>query len=189
MVWDGVGADVEGHRGSAEGRLVDGAGFTYRAGQFAFLAEPGRPGPGGVEERRILHVQPECSCGWQGDPIPCGGQLVPAGDDDWALPEEGVTALRDAWDGHVTAVADPVVPPWHTIRWGEQNLALRELTAQQPRAALRLLRKLLADAEAHRLDAIVSARRQGASWDSLSRDLGLDEGAVQELYERAASRW
>ncbi|MFD0327608.1 hypothetical protein ACFQZC_03630 [Streptacidiphilus monticola] len=63
------------------------------------------------------------------------------------------------------------------------------MTAQQPRAALRLLRKLLADAEAHRLDAIVSARRQGASWDSLSRDLGLDEGAVQELYERAASRW
>ncbi|MFF3910316.1 hypothetical protein ACFYZJ_31195 [Streptomyces sp. NPDC001848] len=190
MTWQQENGNTEGHEGSAFGVLADGLRFTCHgaAAVFSESSEDGESGgrPPEVRDPRIVHLRPCCRCGWRGMNVPAAGELVASGENrtDWLVPEEAVAPARELWQQHVTAVGSIAVPPWHTVRWAEQNLALRQVTAEQPLAALRLLRKILSDVEMHRMAAVASAREWGLSWTDLAAQSGLDEEAVQRLHRR-----
>ncbi|MFF3916408.1 hypothetical protein ACFYZB_23550 [Streptomyces sp. NPDC001852] len=191
-MWEHESGSVEGHEGSARGALADGIRFTFRAGAVLFdgdehADEGGQPE---VRDPRIDHLNPLCACGWRGDNVPVPGSLEPTtgdGHSGWTVPEDAAAPVRQLWQQHVTAVRGAAVPAWHTIRWAEQNLALREVTAQQPIAALRLLRKIMSDAEAHQLAAVRWACEWGVPWTDLAAQLGLDEDGVRDLHARAVN--
>jgi hypothetical protein len=191
-MWEHESGSVEGHEGSALGALADGIRFTFRAGAVLFdgdehADEGWQPE---VRDPRIVHLNPLCACGWRGENVPVFGRLESTtgdGHSGWAVPEDAAAPVRQLWQQHVTAVCSAAVPAWHTTRWAEQNLALREVTAQQPIAALRLLRKIMSDAEAHQLAALRWAREWGVPWKDLAAQLGLDEDGVRDLHARAVN--
>lgn len=196
-MWEHESGSVEGHEGSAFGVLADGIRFTYRAGAVLFDGDGHEDGGGWqpeIRDPRLVHLHPLCACGWRGANVPVPGTLTPPGGNGagdghsgWAISEDLAAPARELWQQHVTAVRTAAVPAWHTIRWAEQNLALRKVTEQQPIAALRLLRKIRSDTEAHQLAAVRWAREWGVPWNDLAAQLGLDEDGVRDLHARAVS--